>query len=235
MANDVLNVQSRITERKSDLSTSRRNGIIPGIYYTVGKEPISLNVNERELMAIIASGNVIIDMKVDDKDSQKIIIKDMQIHPVTDKIVHVDLMGIRMDKEIEISIPIHFEGVPEGVKLGGLQQSILRELLLKGLPADIPEVINLEIEHLDIGDSIHVHEINIPKVTIVTEAELAIVSVVTPKIVEEEVVEEELEGVEGEEGEEAVEGEGEGEGKGKEGEGEAKAPEDASDAPSDKK
>jgi len=200
MANDVLNVQLRVTERKSDLSSSRKQGIIPAVYYAIGKDSISLNINERELMAIIATGNVIIDMKLNDSDSQKIIIKDMQIHPVTDKIVHVDLMGIRMDKEIEISIPIHFEGIPEGVKLGGLQQSILRELLIRGLPGDIPEVINLEIERLDIGDSIHVNEINIPKVSILTEPELAIVSVVTPKFVEEEVVEEEeLEAVEGEE------------------------------------
>ena len=210
MANDVLNVQSRVTERKSDLSSSRKNGIIPAVYYTSGKDPISLNIVERELMAIIASGNVIIDMKLNESDSQKIIIKDMQIHPVTDKIVHVDLMGIRMDKEIEVSIPIHFEGIPEGVKLGGLQQSILRELLLKGLPGDIPENINLEIDKLDIGDSIHVNEINIPNVTIITEADLAIVSVVTPKIIEEEVVEEEeLEGIEGEEGVEGEEASGE--------------------------
>ena len=229
MANDVLNVQSRVTERKSDLSTGRKQGVIPAIYYTVGKDPVSLNINERELMAIIASGNVIINMKLNESESQKIIIKDVQIHPVTDKIVHVDLMGIRMDKEIEISIPIHFEGVPEGVKLGGLQQSILRELTLKGLPADIPEVINLEIARLDIGDSIHVNEITIPKVTILTESELAIVSVVTPKIVEE-VVEEELEGEEAVEGEEAAEGEEAGEG----GEAGDKSKEDSGDTPSDK-
>ena len=229
MSNDVLSVQSRVTERKSDLSSSRINGIIPGVYYSVGKESVSVNINERELMAIIASGNVVIDMKLNDSKSEKIIIKDMQIHPVTDKIVHVDLMGIRMDKEIEISIPIHFEGVPEGVKLGGLQQSILRELTLKGLPADIPEVINLEIARLDIGDSIHVNEITIPTVTILTESELAIVSVVTPKIVEE-VVEEELEGEEAVEGEEAAEGEEGVEGK----EAGDKAKEDSGDTPSDK-
>ena len=229
MANEVLNVQSRVTERKSDLSSSRKNGIIPGVYYTVGKESVSININERELMAIIASGNVIIDMKLNESESEKIIIKDMQIHPVTDKIVHVDLMGIRMDKEIEISIPIHFEGIPEGVKLGGLQQSILRELLLKGLPGDIPEVINLEVERLDIGDSIHVNEITIPNVIILTESDLAIVSVVTPKIVEE-VVEEELEGEEAVEGEEGVEGEEAAEGE--EGAAGDKAKEDSGDTPS---
>lgn len=226
MSNDVLSVQSRVTERKSDLSSSRINGIIPGVYYSVGKESVSVNINERELMAIIASGNVVIDMKLNDSKSEKIIIKDMQIHPVTDKIVHVDLMGIRMDKEIEISIPIHFEGIPEGVKLGGLQQSILRELLLKGLPADIPEVINLEVERLDIGDSIHVNEITIPNVVILTESDLAIVSVVTPKIVEE-VVEEEIEGEEVAEGEEAVEGE--------EAAAKDKAEEESGDTPSETK
>lgn len=229
MSNDVLSVQSRVTERKSDLSSSRKNGIIPGVYYTVGKESVSININERELMAIIASGNVIIDMKLNESESEKIIIKDMQIHPVTDKIVHVDLMGIRMDKEIEVSIPIHFEGIPEGVKLGGLQQSILRELLLRGLPGDIPEVINLEVERLDIGDSIHVNEITIPNVIILTESDLAIVSVVTPKIVEE-VVEEELEGEEAVEGEEGVEGEEAAEGE--EGAAGDKAKEDSGDTPS---
>ena len=207
MANELLNVQSRVTLRKSDISTARRNGVIPGVYYSSGKEAISININERELMAVIASGNVIIDMKLDDAAAHKIIIKEAQTHPVTDRIVHVDLMGIRMDKEIEIQIPIHFEGVPEGVKLGGLQLSVLRELTLKGLPGDIPEVIKLEIADLDIGDSIHVRDVSIPKVSIVTEDDLAIVSVVTPKVVEEVVEEEEIEGVEGEEEVEGVEGE----------------------------
>ncbi len=199
MANDVLSVQSRVTLRKSDISTARRNGVIPGVYYSSGKEAISININERELMNVIASGNVIIDMKLDDAAAYKIVIKEAQTHPVTDRIVHVDLMGIRMDREIEIQIPIHFEGVPEGVKLGGLQLSVLRELTLKGLPGDIPEVIELEIADLNIGDSIHVSDVSIPKVSIVTEDDLAIVSVVTPKVVEEVVEEEEIEGVEGEE------------------------------------
>jgi len=207
MANDVLSVQSRVTLRKSDISTARRNGVIPGVYYSSGKEAISININERELMTVIASGNVVIDMKLDDAAAHKIVIKEAQTHPVTDRIVHVDLMGIRMDREIEIQIPIHFEGVPEGVKLGGLQLSVLRELTLKGLPGDIPEVIELEIADLNIGDSIHVSDVSIPKVSIVTEDDLAIVSVVTPKVVEE-VVEEEVE-MEGVEGEEEVTAEGE--------------------------
>ena len=105
----------------------------------------------------------------------------------------------------------------------------MRELLLKGLPGDIPEVINLEVERLDIGDSIHVNEITIPNVIILTESDLAIVSVVTPKIVEE-VVEEELEGEEAVEGEEGVEGEEAAEGE--EGAAGDKAKEDSGDTPS---
>ncbi len=231
MANDLLNVTSREAAKKSILKSSRRDGGIPGVYYTAGVEPVLLSIEERELLGIIASGNVIINMKMDDDDAKKVVIKEVQIHPVTDQILHVDLMGIRMDKEIELQIPIHFEGIPEGVKLGGLQQSTLRELTLRGLPGDIPEVININVEDLDIGDSIHVSEISLPKISILTEAELAIVSVVTPKIVEEVVPEEELEELEGEEGEEGEEVEGE------EGAGEGKKEEpsgDASDSSEDK-
>ena len=224
MANDLLNVKSRGIAKKSILRSTRREGGIPGIYYSSGDKPVLLLIEERELLGIIASGNVIINMKMNDDEAKKVVIKEVQIHPVTDKILHVDLMGIRMDKEIELQIPIHFEGIPEGVKLGGLQQSTLRELTLRGLPGDIPEVININVEELDIGDSIHVHEISLPKITIVTEAELAIVSVVTPKIVEEVVPEEELEELEGEEGEE-VEGE-----EGKEGAEEGKKEESSGDA-----
>ena len=227
MANDLLNVNSRVVANKSILNSSRREGGIPGVYYSSGVEPVLLLIEERELLGIIASGNVIINMKMNDEEAKKVVIKEVQIHPVTDQILHVDLMGIRMDKEIELQIPIHFEGTPEGVKLGGLQQSTLRELTLRGLPGDIPEVININVEELDIGDSIHVNEIRLPKITIVTEAELAIVSVVTPKIVEEVVPEEELEEIEGEEGEE-VEGE-EGE-EGKEGAEEGKKEESSGDA-----
>lgn len=212
MANDVLNVETRELKRTSELNSARRNGKIPGIYYIAGSEPIKIEINERDLNTIIASGNVIINMKLANEDDKKVVIKDVQIHPVTDKILHVDLMGIRMDKEIEVNIPIHFEGIPEGVKMGGIQQSTLRELLIRGLPAELPDVINVDIADLEVGDSIHVKDIDVPGVTVVTDEELAVVSVVTPKIVEEVVPEEELEeGVEGEEGE------GE-EGKGEEGE-----------------
>jgi len=209
MANDVLNVETRELKRTSELNSARRNGKIPGIYYIAGSEPIKIEINERDLNAIIiASGNVIINMKLANEDDKKVVIKDVQIHPVTDKILHVDLMGIRMDKEIEVHIPIHFEGIPEGVKMGGIQQSTLRELVIRGLPGELPDVINVDVADLEVGDSIHVKDIDVPGVTVVTDEELAVVSVVTPKIVEEVVLEEELEeGVEGEEGEEGVEGE----------------------------
>ena len=229
MANDVLNVETRELKRTSELNSARRNGKIPGIYYIAGSEPIKIEINEREMNSIIASGNVIINMKLASEDDKKVVIKDVQIHPVTDKILHVDLMGIRMDKEIEVHIPIHFEGTPEGVKMGGIQQSTLRELVIRGLPGELPDLINVNVENLDIGDSIHVKDIDVPGVTVVTDEELAVVSVVIPKIVEEVVVEEELEeGVEGEEGEEG-EGEGEGE-EGKKEEGEKK---DGADKPAD--
>jgi len=229
MANDVLNVETRELKRTSELNSARRNGKIPGIYYIAGSEPIKIEINEREMNSIIASGNVIINMKLASEDDKKVVIKDVQIHPVTDKILHVDLMGIRMDKEIEVHIPIHFEGTPEGGKMGGIQQSTLRELVIRGLPGELPDLINVNVENLDIGDSIHVKDIDVPGVTVVTDEELAVVSVVIPKIVEEVVVEEELEeGVEGEEGEEG-EGEGEGE-EGKKEEGEKK---DGADKPAD--
>ena len=113
--------------------------------------------------------------------------------------------------------------------MGGIQQSTLRELVIRGLPGELPDLINVNVENLDIGDSIHVKDIDVPGVTVVTDEELAVVSVVIPKIVEEVVVEEELEeGVEGEEGEEG-EGEGEGE-EGKKEEGEKK---DGADKPAD--
>ena len=229
MANDVLNVETRELKRTSELNSARRNGKIPGIYYIAGSEPIKIEINERDLNTIIASGNVIINMKLANEDDKKVVIKDVQIHPVTDKILHVDLMGIRMDKEIEVQIPIHFEGIPEGVKMGGIQQSTLRELLIRGLPEKLPDVINVDIADLEVGDSIHVKDIDVPNVTVVTDEELAVVSVVTPKIVEEVVLEEELEeGVEGEEGEgEGVEGE---EGEAEEGDkkdGAEKSPDDS--------
>ena len=115
MANDVLNVETRELKRTSEINSARRNGKIPGIYYIAGSESIKIEINERDLNAIIASGNVIIKMKLANEEDKQVIIKDLQIHPVTDKILHVDLMGIRMDKEIEVNIPIHFEGTPEGV------------------------------------------------------------------------------------------------------------------------
>lgn len=178
----------------------RMGGNIPAVVYGPEIEPFSIAVEERSFHAATKSaGGVssIINLKVDGK-SNKVIIRDVQRDPVTSKIIHLDFYAVSMKKPISISIPIHFVGTARGVKTdGGIMQTTMRELEISCLPSDIPEHVEVDVAELGIGDSIHVLDLTIPKVQILSEARRTVVVISAPTVmkveaaVEEEAVAEE--------------------------------------------
>ena len=111
----------------------------------------------------------------------------MQHHPVSGAILHVDLHAIAMDELMTVEVPVETTGEAEGVKTGGgVLEVILRELEIECLPADLPASITVDVSSLNIGDSIHVNSLKLPKgVTVLNDAELTVVSVAAPTVVEE--------------------------------------------------
>lgn len=160
----------------------RREGKLPGIYYVKGEEPIPITVEEKALKPLVYTSKThIIDLKIDDKETKKSILKDVQFDPLTDRIVHFDLLGISLDKEIEIEVPVMLEGQAKGIKDGGIIQHTMHKLLVSCLPGNIPQHIALDISNLGVGDSIHVGDLSLDNVKILNNQDVVIVAVVVPR------------------------------------------------------
>jgi large subunit ribosomal protein L25 len=204
----------------------RQKGLIPAICYGPKTETVPLSLDTKELMKTVGMGeNVLIDLIIGDgeKAAQKVVVvRDLQIDPIKDQYIHADLFEVVMDEEISVEIPVVLVGKPEGVKMGGVLEQITREVTVECLPADIPQNIEVDVSHLEIGDTIHIGDIKLDKMNVMVDSTTTIATLVPPtveKVVVEEEVEEEVPEVE--EGEEVeaeggVEGEGERERKGKE-------------------
>lgn len=199
----------------------RQKGLVPAICYGPRTDPVPLTLDPKELMKTIQIGeNVLIDLMIQDgkKAAQKVVVvRDLQIDPIKDQCIHADLFEVVMDEEISVEVPIVLVGKPEGVKMGGVLEQITREITVECLPADIPQSIDVNVSHLNIGDTIHIGDIGLEKGKILVDAATTLATVVPPTVekvvVEEEVEEEVAEAEEAEEVEGEVEAEGEREGK----------------------
>ena len=139
--------------------------------------------------------------------TQYVMLKEIQYHPVTDDIIHIDLMRIRRDEKMTISVPLVLEGTATGVKEGGVMMQNLTSIEINCLPADVPEQIVVDISDLEMHASLNVEDLEVSEeLEILTSGNLTVVSCQPPKEeVEEEPEEEEVELEEGEEPEEGAE------------------------------
>jgi large subunit ribosomal protein L25 len=210
-----LNVKKRDDVGKEKMKKLRTTGLIPGIYYTHSEKSIPLSVDLLELHKALKTGDRLVDLHMDNaKRPKKAIFKDLQYHPVSDEIIHVDFQGVSLQEEIEVEVRINFIGNPVGLKEGGLLDTHLYELLVRCKAGEIPHELDVNISELHLNDSLHVGDLTFEGIDIVTPNDALIVSVTPPSKAslveeEEEAEEEELEGEEGEEGEGAEEGEDE--------------------------
>lgn len=187
----------------------RREGKIPAILYGPKKAPVKLTVDKLDLDPIFKSGAVsqkLLKLRVDGLDgTSNVMIKEMQRHPVSHNLLHLDFYEVTMDQKIKVMVPVAVTGKSAGVEIGGMLQIIRRELEVFCLPGRIPENITIDITDLDIGDSFHVEDLTLEEdVEIPAEVNFTILTVLSPKAEEEEVEAEEEE-LEGEEGVEAAE------------------------------
>jgi large subunit ribosomal protein L25 len=216
-----LSAQKRETSGKGPARRNRESGVIPGIVYGPEIESFSVAVNEKDLhRALKRAGTTsfIYNLSVNGSEN-KVVLREIQRDPITSEIMHIDFHAISMNKPLYISIPITFTGTPEGVKSeGGIMQVAMRHLEISCLPKDIPEIIEVNVEELNIGDAIHVSDIELENVDILDSEQRTIVVIAAPTVVAEPAEEEEAEGEEAE-GEEGAEGEA---GEAAEGEGEEK-------------
>ncbi|MBI3554283.1 MAG: 50S ribosomal protein L25 [Elusimicrobia bacterium] len=174
---------------KKALSALRSSSKIPGVIYGGNKPPINVALSEKDLMAARRKGgvNAILHLQVGGK-SETVIVKELQRHPVTDRLVHADFQRISLTQKIEAKVPLHIIGEAPGVKnSGGLLQYELRELRIRALPANIPQSVEVDVSHLELHQHLQVKDLKVPEgVEILDAAEHMVVHVT---IVKEEVAE----------------------------------------------
>lgn len=204
MAIAELEVQFRSTLGKSAAKKMRMEGLVPAVLYGAEVESIPLAIHEHTLNRFFdkhgQSKLVSLVVDPDKKDDEKLaIVKDVQYHPVTGRISHLDFYAIRIGVPIEVEVPLKFEGKAIGIDKGGLLQLVRRSLEIRCLPREIPEELTIDVSMLDLGDAIHVHDLDIEGIEFVSPVNFTIVTVQAPKAeaeAEAEAVEEEMEAAE---------------------------------------
>jgi len=188
-----LTVQMRTQVGRNAIKKVRKEGLIPGVIYGVGQEPINLEVNGRQLSTVLAhasSENILLELEIVDGDNKRnslAMIQEVQHHPIQRQILHVDFHAVSATEKITAEVPIETIGEPVGVKTnGGLLEHNLRDLEVECLPADLPERIEVDVTNLDINQSIHVKDLKLPPgVEAVTDADLTVVAVSAARVDEE--------------------------------------------------
>lgn len=161
---------------KKDAKLMRREGLIPCVVYG-NKEQVHFSVKENDIKKIVFTPNVyLIDLDVDGKKVQAIL-KDVQIHPVTDRVLHADFQEVVEGKKVKVDIPIHIKGLSIGVKNGGKLVQNFRKLTAEALADNLPDVVDIDVTDVKIGGKIRVGEIDIQEVSFLNPEAAVVVAV----------------------------------------------------------
>ena len=191
MAKQVkLSATRRTGIGRSAVRKIKAQGAVPAVIYGGKSEPEALQVSRRDISTVLshASGeNILVELAIDGEASARtVLVQEVQHSPLGNEILHVDFHAVSMDELIEAEVPLEPTGTPEGVKtFGGLLEQAVRSLDIECLPKDLPDVITVDVSHLNIGDSIHVKDIKLPEgVTTRIPADLTAFSVLAPTVEE---------------------------------------------------
>jgi large subunit ribosomal protein L25 len=211
-----LSAKPRTTRGNSPARALRREGAIPAVIYGPGKETMALSVSIQDMEQVIKATKtlqIFVKLSIEGEGSHTAMIKELQRHPVSGKFLHADFYEVSMDQKVHVMIPVVTVGKSQGVEMGGMLQIIRHEIEAYCIPSAIPEVIEIDITELGIGDSVHVEDIEVEgDVELVHDVNFTILTILTIR----KEVEEVEEGEEGEEGEGEVEAEAGGEAEGAE-------------------
>jgi large subunit ribosomal protein L25 len=186
-----LTVHLRTAGNKGAARSLRAGGELPAILYGEQAAPTPLTVNAHEFNTVLkksSSEHVLVDLTVQGGDSgtRLALVKEVQHDPISGDVLHVDFLHIHPTKKIRVTIPLRVRGIADGVKnLGGILQHTMRELEVEALPADIPDFVDVDVTALSIGDAIHVRDITLERVQIISHRDRSVASVVPPTVIKE--------------------------------------------------
>jgi len=185
MASATLNATPRDTTGKGAARSLRREGQVPGVIYGHAREARSLALSARDLTKLlshISVSSTVVELSLDGATT-KTLIREIQRHPFKRQILHVDFQELVAGEKVTVSIPLVLVGTPDSVRLeGGVMDQVLRELEIEVDPSNIPNHIDVDVSHLELGHSVHVSDVKLPEgVTVIADPETTICVVSVPR------------------------------------------------------
>jgi len=178
---EKLNVDIRKEHGTSASRRIRLQNKVPAVVYHSGVEATPLSVDKISLNKALRTGQMIFEVNVEDKN-QFVLVKEIQYHPVTDEIMHIDFQKVKEDEKISLEVSIRSVGESQGVKLGGLLTQMLNSVTIKCRPAEIPEFLEIDVTEMEMNTNLFVKDITLPSdVEMITAEDIAVVSVQEPK------------------------------------------------------
>ncbi|HJQ83225.1 MAG TPA: 50S ribosomal protein L25/general stress protein Ctc [Candidatus Binatia bacterium] len=192
-----IKVERREGRGKGGARKLRRAGTIPAIFYGPKRTTVSVGVSAEEFDKKLShlEGSHLIRLVHDgggdgDLHDKAVLLREVQRHPVTDDVLHVDFMEVDLTERLTVSVPLHFVGKAAGVVEGGILQPILREVEVECLPTEIPQFIEIDVSPLGIHEAIHLSDVTLPEgVTLIDDPSQAVVTVLPPTVEETKVAE----------------------------------------------
>ncbi len=188
-----LNAFPRTLGRRAGAKKLRSTGRVPAIIYGRKTEPQNLEVNSKEMANLIGRShaeNVLVDLSIekDNRPKRLALVQEVQHHPLSRSILHVDFHEVAEDEKVTIKVPVETSGEAAGVKTGGgVLEHVLFRISVRALPKDLPEMITVDVSNLNIGQSIHLGDIPVPAgVEFLGDKTISVISCAAPKTEEEE-------------------------------------------------
>ena len=190
MAKQVkLAAQVRSETGRIAVNKIKSQGFVPAVIYAHNETPVSLQVGVRDIDTLLSHAvgeHLLVELEIAGSANRLAIIQEVQHHPVTQAVLHVDFHGVSADEEIESSIPVEAVGEAVGVKsFGGILEQLVRQITIKCLPKDLPEVINVDVSALKVGDALHVKDLPLPAGVSAVDTDVTVFLVAEPNVAAE--------------------------------------------------
>jgi large subunit ribosomal protein L25 len=192
VAEIILKAQIRDYKGRADANKARNEGKVPGVFYLKNEKNIPIEVEALDLRPLIYTAETrIVSLELSDGSSEMCMLRDVQFDPITDKVVHFDLMGLIKGQVVTFEVPVLLEGIPVGVKAGGVLTQIMQKVQVECMPKDLPEHISVDVTHLEAGETLTAGDLTIEGVTLLSDPGQAVAIVAHARVEEEPEGEEE--------------------------------------------
>jgi large subunit ribosomal protein L25 len=191
MANQIkLAAQTRTTSGRSAVQKIKQQGLVPAVIYGGKDQPVNLQISAREIANLLShtvGEHVLVELEIADggKTTNRLaLIQEVQHHPLKGGVLHVDFHAVNANEKIHAEIPVEAVGEPTGVKnYGGILELNVHSIEVECFARDLPEIIRVDVSNLNIGDALHVKDLQLPAgVTVRANADLTVASVAAPKV-----------------------------------------------------